>query len=560
MRKSEISGMQIARFLFWFCLFLMFGICLIYPSLSSAGDSLCAVVKIEIRQELTLERQAFDAHMTINNGLTNITLEDVEVEVSFADEDGETVLASTDPDNTSALFFIRGDSDGIADNGDGTWGITSVGPSTSSDLHWLIIPASGASNGLESGTLYYVGAKLTYTIGGEENVTEVDPDYIYVKPMPELTLDYFLTEYVYGDDPSTTTIVEPIEPFTLGVRVKNSGHGTARALKIDSAQPKIVENELGLLIGFNIEGSTVNGSEATDSLLVDFGDIAPNTAGIGRWIMTCTLSGHFIDFEAEFSHSDELGGALTSLMEEVNTHFLVRDVLVDKPGRDDLRDFLAIDGSVYRVYESDIIDSEVPDQSGASSLQFDENSGSESHYTLTTAINGGFIYINLSDPHAGQKVIQGAVRSDGKQIKEDNVWLSKTREGLGPWQHFVSLFDSDTTGTYTIIYEDPSATPQPPVLQFIPDKSGKEGAQVGFLVESSDPNGTIPTLSAFPLPVGAIFNDYGDGTGVFNWTPSSGQAGQYAITFTASDGSLSFPDLSGINCSTGACGVADESS
>ena len=224
----------------------------------------------------------------------------------------------------------------------------------SADIHWLIIPAPGSSNGLESGTLYYVGAKLTYTIGGEEKVTEVTPDYIFVKPMPEITLDYFLPSDVYGDDPLTEDTVEPIVPFSLGVRVKNSGHGVARKLKIESAQPKITENEQGLLIGFAIEGSEVNGQPASDSLLVDFGDIAANSSAMARWIMTCTLSGKFVSFTADFSHSDELGGELTSLIQAVNTHFLVHDVIVDLPGRDAMRDFLARDGSVYRIYESEV--------------------------------------------------------------------------------------------------------------------------------------------------------------------------------------------------------------
>jgi len=34
----------------------------------AADDSVCARVQIEIQQELTLERQAFDAHMRIHNG------------------------------------------------------------------------------------------------------------------------------------------------------------------------------------------------------------------------------------------------------------------------------------------------------------------------------------------------------------------------------------------------------------------------------------------------------------------------------------------------------------
>ena len=119
---------------------------------------------------------------------------------------------------------------------------------------------------------------LLYDLAGEEKVTEVTPDYIFVKPMPEIALDYFLPVDVYGDDAFTPEI-EPSVPFSLGLRVNNSGHGTAKNLKIDSAQPKIVENEQGLLMGFNIEGSEVNGKSSADSLLVDIGDIDPDGAG-----------------------------------------------------------------------------------------------------------------------------------------------------------------------------------------------------------------------------------------------------------------------------------------
>ncbi len=181
-------------------LVLLAGLLVMGPAVSEAADTVCARVKIEIKQELTLERQAFDAHMRIKNGLSNISLQNVNVDVSFADEDGNPVLASSDPTNTDALFFIRLDQDSL-ENIDDVSGSGTVNSSTTADIHWLIIPAPGSSNGLESGTLYYVGAKLTYTIGGEEKVTEVTPDYIFVKPMPEITLDYFLPAEVYGDDP-----------------------------------------------------------------------------------------------------------------------------------------------------------------------------------------------------------------------------------------------------------------------------------------------------------------------------------------------------------------------
>ena len=534
MGKKTILIEYTALFLLRLCSLIIIGALLLFPDFSYAADeTVCAQVKIEIRQELTLERQAFDAHMRINNGLSHITLQDVDVAVSFTDETGNSVLASSDPDNTDALFYIRVDSiENIESiNGSGT-----VDPSSAADIHWLIIPAPGASNGLIQGTLYYVGATLTYSIGGQENITEVSPDYIFVKPMPELTLDYFIPTDVYGDDAFSTEI-EPSVPFSLGIRVKNNGCGVVRNLKIDSAQPKIVENDQGLLIGFAIQGSEVNGQPATDSLLVNFGDIDPNTSGMARWIMTCTLSGQFVEFKAEFSHSDELGGELTSLLEGVNTHFLVRDALVDLPGRDYVRDFLAKDGDVYRVYESDSADTVVLDQSASSILQFEGQNGSQVYYTLSTPITAGFTYVKLSDPYSGQKMIAGAIRSDGKLIKTENVWMSKTRNGQS-WNYFINLFDANTTGAYTIKFDDAAFLPQPPVLQFIPDRTSSEGHQLSFIVEASDPNGTTPVLSAAPLPAGADFIDQENGMGVFDWTPAEGQAGTYTIMFKASDGIL----------------------
>lgn len=495
----------------------------------AADDSVCARVKIEIQQELTLERQAFDAHMRINNGLSHITLEHVDIDVNFADEAGNSILATSDPNNTTASFFIRVDT---LDNISNITGSGTVSPSTSADIHWLIIPAPGAAKGVPSGTLYYVGATLRYTIGGEEHVTEVTPDYIFVKPMPLLTLDYFLPVDVYGDD-AFTSEVEPPVPFSLGVRVSNNGSGTARALKIDSAQPKITENELGAIIGFNIEGCKVNGGEVTPSLMVDLGDVSGSSAKVASWIMTCSLSGRFVEFTADFSHSDELGGELTSLMEAANTHFLVHEVLADSAGKDVIPDFLAKDGDIYRLYESQKIDTVVTDQSSSSSI-----TASGGNYALSTPQTAGYMYVKLPDPMAGSSDLGEITRSDGKAMKAENVWLSKTRGENHAWNYFINMFDTNSTGSYTVRFVEAANQPHPPVLQFIPDRTVQEGQQLSFIVEASDEDGTTPALSTSSLPARANFTDQGDGTGIFNWTPEAGQAGTYPITFIASDGTL----------------------
>ena len=248
-------------------------------------------------------------------------------------------------------------------------------------------------------------------------------------------------------------------------------------------------------------------------------------------MMTTTLSGKFTSFSTDFSHADELGGRLTSLLDATNTHVLVHDVLVDLPGRDTIRDFLAHDAT-YKVYESEGTDTEAADYTDASPL----SATGPDTYTLTIPATSGFAYAQRPDPSLGTKLIKEVIRSDGKRIKPDNAWLSKTRVGSNPWQYFFNLFDVATTGSYTIVLwtcPPPSAGAAP-----VSDLTSVEGQAISFTVQATDPDGTIPALTAAPLPALAQFVDQGTGQATFTWTPSKGQAGRYEITFTASDGSL----------------------
>lgn len=70
-------------------------------------ETVCARVKIEIKQELTLERQAFDAEMRITNTLPATALERVDVDVWVTDEAGQPITITTDPNHLSASFFLR---------------------------------------------------------------------------------------------------------------------------------------------------------------------------------------------------------------------------------------------------------------------------------------------------------------------------------------------------------------------------------------------------------------------------------------------------------------------
>ncbi len=515
-------------------------LCFWSVSVFAQDESVCAVVKIEIKQELTLERQAFDAEMRITNGLDDIPLNDVNVDVYFEDDSGNVVLASSDPNSSEASFYIRIASLDNLDNVDGT-GVIAAG--ATAVANWLIIPAQGAAKDV-SGSVYYVGATLTYTVNGEEESIAVAPDRIVVNPLPRLTLDYFLEEEVIADDAFTPEI-EPAIPFTLGVRVSNNGQAIAPDVKIDSAQPEIIENEQGLAIGFEIIGSYISDQPVTPSLLIDFGDVPAQEARMGRWQMVTSVSGEFTDFTASFTHADDLGGELTSLLDATNTHLLIKDVLVDLNGRDAVLDFLADDGDQLRVYESNTVDTVVQDQSASASMAFVQNTGEYQQYSVSLSPTAGFVFARIPDSFNfnGNKVVHEVFRSDGKRIALSNVWFSQSRNESQGFDHFINVFDVDTNGEYTVVLADKADVPQAPVLQFIPDRSVAEGAQLSFLVEASDPNGTVPVVSLDSLPEGVMFSldntDNNVATYIFDWTPAGGQAGRYELNFIASDGELS---------------------
>ncbi len=76
-----------------------------------------------------------------------------------------------------------------------------------------------------------------------------------------------------------------------------------------------------------------------------------------------------------------------------------------------------------------------------------------------------------------------------------------------------------------------------PVVSAPASVSGTIGSPISFTASAFDPDGGV--LSAFtasPLPAGASFSTAGTGTtGAFNWTPGAGQAGTYAVVFTATN-------------------------
>lgn len=238
--------------------------------------------------------------------------------------------------------------------------------------------------------------------------------------------------------------------------------------------------------------------------------------------MESSLSGRFISFTASYTHSDDLGGQLTSLITNVTTHSLVHDVLVDLPGRDSIRDFLALDGNTLRVYESQNADTVAADLSANSSIA----SGVSGTYTVSTTPSSGFNYIKLTDPLAGQQDLHSATRSDGKNINTNNAWLSKTfDENSLQWSYFVNIFDANNTASagYTLRYQpSATATNRPPQLYPINNWTISAGNYLSFPIVGSDPDGNALTYTLVSTPPsGATLQPT---TGLFQWQPTLAQA------------------------------------
>jgi beta propeller repeat protein len=463
--------------------YLILLIFLFVPSLSSA-ETACSKVKLEIVQGLTLERVAFDAKLVITNNMPDKDLTGLDVDILINDSDGN---------DQGALFYIAQPTyRNITDvSGNGT-----VRAGQQAEVHWLIIPSPGAGGTYSEGTPYWVGANLTYSIEGSQEVVSVNPDRIIVKPEAQLVLDYFTPYKVIGDNPFTKT-VEPSIPFPLAVRVLNDGYGAAHSLKIESAQPKITENNQGLLVNFMLLGTAVNDSAVDPSLIIDIGDVGSKDIAKAYWEMISTLSGEFTEFDVSFTHAAELGGELTSLITETNAYYFIHLVKANLPGRDDRLDILADTDRDEEHLPDTLFESEIP-----GNTMLAEDSKSPVAVANITSMSGrptaqnpnveitieergeGWVYARTEDPSAGMLNLIRVIRADGVPVDSNNFWVEESYDDSSG-ETYTQLFlfhlldyraDSSVPSKYTLVYEQPDEDFTPPTtrLEFSGPSTGTE--------------------------------------------------------------------------------------
>ena len=556
-------------------------LCLLLPLVVLGQDSVCAKVKMVIEQQLTLERQAFQAKMTISNGLPS-DLENIDITVwvrPVTDNAMRLLQGTTDglevyeQEDGVDIFFVRGPEN--SPNGDSNDSLSSLGEV---EYEYLLIPTSEAAGENIDGMSYEVGADLTYSVDGRETFVEVSPDSILVKPLPELTLEYFLPRSVIADDPFTS-FVEPSEPFPLALRVINSGIGNAENVQIESFQPKLEDNDQGLLIDFEILGSRVNGNEVSPQLTVNFGQILAGHAEMADWLMISSLHGYFYEAKASVTHSDELGGSVTSIISSATVYRYVGSV---RANADSIPDFLSVgsgssdgisnradfqidltnggDAGFLRLHPSGLMVSDgslVSTQDVLNLSPCSDLSGSSSAYSLSfdNCVTGGsyaYVYTRVNDPHFGRREINSVVRSDGYRLPKQNYWLQteiKNDEygGIEGYQYYVDVFDvgnGDAALSYVINYGNPIVSNTPPFFAAMSDVILKEGEPLSLTLKATDPDGpnTFPEFSSSILPSGASLSPTigadGAGTASFEWPAAStlNAEGNYEISFVATDG------------------------
>lgn len=491
-------------------------------------DGTCARVKIELSQKAAITRTAFQATLSIGNSPVNVPLEKFAVTLDIRDANGN-------PANDKfgiGTPVLKGISD--------VTGTGTVAPGAQAVATWTILPTRDAAP--SANAAYTIGGTITY-VQGDTNVSiPLFAAPITVVPDPLLQFHYFLQHDVYGDDPFTEA-VEPTEPFSLGLLAVNAGYGAAHNLTVTSSQPKIVDNEKGLQVGFQIIGSRVNDHGADLSLTLPLGDIVAGGTSVGDFLLISTLQGKFIDFSAAFKHLDDLNNPRTSILDSVDTHFLEHVVRVVDPADDKKPDFLAYsdiapvkDELPIMVWNSDGTTAPV---AATTNVSVDGAVSNDNLSVRLTAANipAGFVYIRANDPGNHVYNLTRVVRSDGREISlGDNAWTTHRiirLKGQAPYpENRVYLFDGNNTGGTTLSYTL-SYAPLIPIAPVVTLTAPGDGA-------TFSPNSTV-SLAATASSVQASVRKvdfYADNTMIgtsaaapfrLDYTPRVGAHSLYAV-------------------------------
>lgn len=433
--------------------------------------SSCAKVTLEFPQKLTMTRQAFEGTLKINNSSSKL-IKDINLDIVIKNANGE---------NKTYLFQVNKEAF-ISGTGE-------VSPGSNGSGKAIFIPTKEAAPDAKQS--YSFGGTLSYydpEIKERVNIV-LNPVTLEVNPSPDLVLHYFMQRDILGDDALTEAIVEPSFPAELSLMINNEGYGEAKNVNVESTQPKIIDNEKGLLIDFKMIGSNFNNEPKQLGLLnVDFGNIAPKKSAIGRWFFTSSLLGHFVKYDVKVTHKSSYGNANLSLIKAAYVHELIKSVRSYDTTSDAIDDFLVNDlADAYdtpdHIYLSNGTSEDVSKAQTVEALNQVSPANLTAKVKITPATSG-WNYGNITDPGSDQYKLTKIVRDrDQLEIPFANFWQTYVtlKDGLNPkYENKLHVLDKiSQIETYTL-YFNPIDGNIPSVESFVdaPEKNNSKPVEV----------------------------------------------------------------------------------
>ena len=432
---------------------------------TAAAGEVCARVSLNFKQTVTIAREAFEGTLTIYNGHDSAAMENVKLQLSVTDAEGN-VCNDLFGITESSLEEFQGTS--IRSGG------VTLGAKRSGVATILFVPTAEAAP--MAAKVYYFGGKLSYVdpFSGSETTVTLAPVALLVNPCPQLTLHYFLQQEVFGDDPFTPDVVEPSEPAELALLVVNRGAGEATRMTVRAMQPEKVVNEKGLLVDFNLSdyafsGAKVNGVSGGTLLETDLGTIPANGTAQAQWWLTSSVQGRFTGMSAQFMQLNNWGNPKTCLIDATHLHPLVKSV---SAGATALPDFLvsenAGDGGADTLYLDDgsVLDVSAATDAVLAGTAYGARFEATLRFTATGAGAGAW-YGSVADPGEGRYVIEKVTGADGTELPLENFWLrdrSIEETGApvyGSKLHFFAMSSSAGVQEYVVTFvAKPSNVPE----------------------------------------------------------------------------------------------------
>jgi len=179
-----------------------------------------------------MSRPAYRGTLTLFNGHETTEMTNVRLNLTITDTEGKTANEKEFTVTVESLDTFAGEQ-----QLPGGW---TLGANQTGQATVLFIPTGQAAP--DGPKDYTFGGTLSCIdpYSGQELTLPLNPTTFTVQPLPELELTYLMQRDVYGDDPLTEGIVEPMAPAEFALIINNKGNGDAKNVRIVTEQPKIV--------------------------------------------------------------------------------------------------------------------------------------------------------------------------------------------------------------------------------------------------------------------------------------------------------------------------------